>query len=123
MAGLCNAYEAQVKESPGKALESPAFTELVTAAGGEDGVDEYCDAVAAGTDPGQSGDPHGKPSDLPTPDNPGNGPANGNGSGGKPADHPAAPSGRAHTPDSSPEIGDPTAVPPSGVPTPPAAGS
>ena len=123
MAGLCNAYEAKVKENPGKALESPAFTALITAAGGKDGVDEYCDAVAAGKEPGHSGDPHGKPSDHPKPDHPENGSGNGNGSGGKPDDHPAAPSGRAHTPDSSPEIGDPTAVPPSGVPTPPAPGS
>ncbi|MGH3760763.1 hypothetical protein [Actinophytocola sp.] len=133
MAGLCRAYEAQVHENPGKALDSPAFTALVTAAGGKYDVDEYCDAVAAGRDPGRSGDRHGKPSDLPTPDKPGNGSGNdqGNGQGndegndegtGRGDDHPA-PSGRPNAPDSPPATGTPTAVPHSGGPTPPVPGS
>lgn len=64
--GLCTAYTAQVGDDPGKALESPAFEALVTAAGGKDKVPAYCDTLAG---------EHGKPSDLPTPTDPGNGKA------------------------------------------------
>lgn len=62
--GLCAAYTAQVGEDPGKALESPAFEALITAAGGEDNVSAYCDTLTK---------ENGKPSDLPTPTAPGNG--------------------------------------------------
>ncbi len=130
MIGLCQAYTAQVGENPGKALDSPAFTALVTAAGGEDGVDEFCQTVAdAAKDAGRSGDPHGRPSDLPTPTEPGGdnpGGEHGDNPGGDHADeptHPAEPSARTHAPDSPTATGTPTAVPPSGGPTPPAPGS
>jgi hypothetical protein len=52
--GLCHAYLSGNKTTHGKALESPAFTALVTAAGGVDGVTTYCGTVTAaqpGTDP------------------------------------------------------------------------
>ncbi|MGC1212855.1 MAG: hypothetical protein WA890_16490 [Micromonospora sp.] len=45
--GLCRAYKAGVAESQGKALENPAFTVLITAAGGKDGVTGYCDTLLA----------------------------------------------------------------------------
>ena len=64
MAGLCNAYAARKADNPGKALDNPAFTALITAAGGEENVDEYCETVDSDS-PGQSGDTHGKPADAP----------------------------------------------------------
>jgi hypothetical protein len=56
MAGLCKAYEARKGDNAGKALDSPAFTALITAAGDKDNVDDYCDAIAATNDHGQSDD-------------------------------------------------------------------
>jgi hypothetical protein len=91
MTGLCRAYNAQVGTSPGKALDSPAFTALVTAAGGKDKVAAFCTATlgAAAQDPANAhasarpashptgkptaspdhgpNHPHGKPTSLPTP--------------------------------------------------------
>lgn len=52
LAGLCKAYQAGVANSRGKALDNPAFTVLITAAGGKDNVLTYCAAHAA---PGTSG--------------------------------------------------------------------
>ncbi|HEX6360824.1 hypothetical protein [Actinophytocola sp.] len=83
MAGLCQAYESQVRENPGKALESAAFTALVDAAGGADKVPQYCDTL-----PDEH--PTGKPSDLPTPTT----------YGSEPASRPAPPS-HPETPGSS----------------------
>lgn len=64
--GLCQAYLAKPPGERGKALQSPAFSELVAAAGGADKVDAYC-AVPA----------EGKPekSPPPKPSNPANPPA------------------------------------------------
>ena len=45
--GMCLAYAAEVGNNPGKALESPAFTALVTAAGGTDKVDGFCQTQTA----------------------------------------------------------------------------
>ncbi|KDN20917.1 hypothetical protein [Amycolatopsis rifamycinica] len=45
LAGLCHAYSAGDKAEHGKALESPAFTALITAAGDRTKVDGYCDAL------------------------------------------------------------------------------
>lgn len=45
LVGLCHAYSAGDKAEHGKALESPAFAELIAAAGGKSGVDGYCDTV------------------------------------------------------------------------------
>jgi hypothetical protein len=42
LAGLCQGYQAGAGAEHGKALDSPAFTALITAAGGKDHVAEYC---------------------------------------------------------------------------------
>jgi hypothetical protein len=75
MAGLCNAYTAHKTDNPGKALDNPAFSALITAAGGKENVDEYCETVA--NDAGQADDTHGKPADAPDNDNAGEGGDNG----------------------------------------------
>jgi hypothetical protein len=46
--GLCRAYTSGNKAEHGKALESPAFTALVTAAGGLDNVAAFCGTVTSG---------------------------------------------------------------------------
>lgn len=97
MAGLCNAYTAHKTDNPGKVLDNPAFTALITAAGGKDNVDEYCETVA--NDSGQSDDTHGKPADAPGGDNGNADDAGEDGDhgdagddhGNAPATHPAAP--------------------------------
>ncbi len=68
--GLCQAYTAHVGGSPGKALDSPAFSALITAAGGKDKVAAYCASLRA-TPPGNAPTSHrgGKPSSLPAPAN------------------------------------------------------
>lgn len=65
--GLCQAYTASVASSPGKALDNPAFSALITVAGGKDKVTAYCASVQA-TSPGNkpTSHPGGKPSSLPT---------------------------------------------------------
>lgn len=58
--GLCHAYLSGNKTTHGEALRSPAFTALVTAAGGADGVATYCETVTAaqpGTDPARPSHP------------------------------------------------------------------
>jgi hypothetical protein len=40
--GLCHAYQAGAGHNPGKALDNPAFTHLITVAGGRDKVAAYC---------------------------------------------------------------------------------
>jgi hypothetical protein len=47
MVGLCRAFTAGAGSNPGKALENPAFTALITAAGGKDKVTTFCTAVLA----------------------------------------------------------------------------
>ena len=47
MVGLCHAVDAGNKDDHGKALENPAFTALVTAAGGKDKVDLFCATLLA----------------------------------------------------------------------------
>ncbi|NUR50139.1 MAG: hypothetical protein HOV71_18600 [Hamadaea sp.] len=83
--GLCKAYAAKPDGERGKALESPAFQALVTAAGGLDKVTDYCVTLlpsAKPTGPGAKpstptgGKPSTKPSGVPTV---------------KPTDHPGAP--------------------------------
>src|SRR5262245_21338457 len=39
--GLCTAFTAGVGDNPGKALDNPAFTVLITTAGGKDNVASY----------------------------------------------------------------------------------
>jgi hypothetical protein len=48
MAGLCNAFTAGTGSEHGKALDNPAFSALITAAGGQDRVDAYCADLLAG---------------------------------------------------------------------------
>lgn len=43
--GLCNAYANGAGGNPGKALDSPAFTALINAAGGRGKVPSYCASV------------------------------------------------------------------------------
>ncbi|WP_131745592.1 hypothetical protein, partial [Frankia sp. Cppng1_Ct_nod] len=45
LVGLCHAYTAGAGDNPGKALDAPSFTVLITAAGGKDKVTAYCTAV------------------------------------------------------------------------------
>jgi hypothetical protein len=47
LTGLCNAYTAGAGSEHGKALDSPAFGTLITAAGGKDKVDAYCATLLA----------------------------------------------------------------------------
>jgi hypothetical protein len=98
MAGLCQAYESQVGDDPGKALESPAFKALIDAAGSVDQVPQYCDSL-----PDEH--PTGQPTDLPTPTTRGSAPAT------RPAE-PTQPS-RPETPGSSERAAVPTGAKPS----------
>ncbi|NJC69148.1 hypothetical protein HC031_05360 [Planosporangium thailandense] len=76
LVGLCHAYAAGNKADHGKALENPAFTVLITAAGGKDKVNLYCTALLAAPTPATSADagngksgqghPTGRPSSAPT---------------------------------------------------------
>ncbi len=71
MVGLCKAYSAKPAGQRGKALQSPAFTALTAAAGGQQKVVAYCTAVLtakAGAAP--KGHPTGKPADKVKPSKP-----------------------------------------------------
>ncbi|WP_131308411.1 hypothetical protein [Micromonospora zingiberis] len=76
----CQAY-ARIGAAPGKALENPAFADLVAAAGGIEHVEAYC-AASTRTPPGSSG----RPSPGPTGTGPGAHPH-----GGPPSNHPEPP--------------------------------
>jgi hypothetical protein len=65
MVGLCTAYQAAVADNPGKALNNPAFTVLITAAGGKDNVAGYCATVLASSS-GTPSHPTGAPSSHPS---------------------------------------------------------
>jgi hypothetical protein len=73
--GLCQAYTAHAAGNPGKALDNPAFSALITAAGGKDKVAPYCASLPA-TRPGKkpASHPSGKPASHPN---------------GKPTSHPS----------------------------------
>lgn len=45
--GLCKAFAAGATDNPGKAAENPAFTALITAAGGIDNVPAFCAQLQA----------------------------------------------------------------------------
>ncbi|HEX5114116.1 MAG TPA: hypothetical protein VFW65_02850 [Pseudonocardiaceae bacterium] len=83
LVGLCHAYIAGAGSDHGKALQNPAFTALITSAGGKTKVDAYCAALikakhsessatqgagspAAGTAPGNSAGGHEASTDHPT---------------------------------------------------------
>ena len=109
LVGLCHAYLAGAGRSHGKALDSPAFTALITAAGGRDKVEGYCTALLA-TPPGSAATHPGKPA-KPT-DHPTGPPATH--PTGPPATHPAGP------PATHPRGGGPPPTHPTGPPpTPP----
>lgn len=91
--GLCHAYTAGAGSDHGKALDSPAFTALITAAGGRTKVDGYCatllnlEAAAHGagsttqnTEPGRSAAGHQASTDHPTGPHP-TGPPSGHATG------------------------------------------
>jgi hypothetical protein len=59
LVGLCRAYSAGVATANGKALDNPAFTVLISAAGSKDAVTSYCIGVLDAA-------PGGKPTALPT---------------------------------------------------------
>lgn len=62
MVGLCRAYDNHPPGKRGKALQSPAFRALLTAAGGKDRVATYCAAVLAEHDRKSKGNgPDDKP--------------------------------------------------------------
>jgi hypothetical protein len=50
LVGLCRAYKAGAGDNPGKALENPAFTALITTAGAREKVAAYCDTLLAQKD-------------------------------------------------------------------------
>ena len=73
LVGLCHAYTAGAGADHGKALDDPAFTVLITTAGGRDHVDAYCASVltspgasAESTDGAATPHPTGAPSTHPT---------------------------------------------------------
>ncbi|HEY7265331.1 MAG TPA: hypothetical protein VH589_28105 [Trebonia sp.] len=65
--GLCQAYTAHAADNPGKALDNPAFSALITAAGGKTNVAGFC-ATTLAAKPGNAPTTHptGKPSSMPT---------------------------------------------------------
>jgi hypothetical protein len=89
--GLCTAFQAGAGDNPGKALDNPAFTVLITTAGGKDKVAAYCTtllATPAGkapTHPGQASTHASPPTSPPSthPSHPNNTPSTPN--------HPSSP--------------------------------
>ncbi|WP_432995930.1 hypothetical protein [Dactylosporangium sp. CA-233914] len=65
LVGLCHAYTAGAGAEHGKALENPAFSALITAAGGKDKVDAYCSTLSAAS-ASESAHPGGHPTGAPT---------------------------------------------------------
>jgi hypothetical protein len=61
MVGLCRAYAAKPAGQRGKSLRSPAFTALITSAGGRQNVTGYCALVLAVKASDAPGHPNGKP--------------------------------------------------------------
>jgi hypothetical protein len=51
LVGLCHAYNVGNKTEHGKALDNPAFTVLITTAGGKDKVDPFCHALLTAPTP------------------------------------------------------------------------
>jgi hypothetical protein len=65
--GLCTAFLAGAGAEHGKALDSPAFTALITAAEDKDAVESFCTTLLA-TPPGAASTDHptGRPTSYPT---------------------------------------------------------
>jgi len=66
MVGLCRAYAAGMKTDHGKALDSPAFKALVTAAGGTAKVSGWCTTLLAQQKAAQQKAEHPAPAGSPT---------------------------------------------------------
>ena len=66
--GLCQAYTAHAGHNTGKSLDSPAFTALITAAGGKDSVTTFCASLLA-AHPGKAPTSHPAGKAHPTPAN------------------------------------------------------
>lgn len=101
LVGLCRAYKAGAGDNPGKALENPAFSVLITTAGDKEKVAAYCDTLLAAqkgdkTPGGPSTRPGGASETHPT---------------GKPDSHPSGPATK------------PTSAPVTRVTPPPTAGA
>jgi hypothetical protein len=92
LVGLCTAYQAGVATNPGRALDNPAFTALIIAAGGKDNVIAYCAAILPGPHP--SGTPS-HPTAAPS--SPSSHPAE------PPSTHPDAPTHPTGPPSTPPE--------------------
>ena len=84
--GLCHAYAAGAGADHGKALENPAFTVLITAAGGKDQVSAYCSDLLA-KQSGEAAHPMGNPSTRPN--GPGEEHPTGKSNGTPPSTHPS----------------------------------
>ncbi|GAA4575842.1 hypothetical protein [Planotetraspora kaengkrachanensis] len=65
LAGLCRAYQAGAGGNRGKALDNPAFTRLITVAGGKDKVEAYCADRLKSAGKGPSTRPNDAPKDHP----------------------------------------------------------
>lgn len=65
LVGLCHAYTAGAGDNPGKALENPAFSVLISAAGGKDKVAAYCETTLAAAKKGESSPSAGRPTSRP----------------------------------------------------------
>ena len=65
LVGLCRAFKAGAGDNPGKALENPAFTVLITTAGDKEKVAAYCDELLAAE---KAGRPTTAPGDRPSAD-------------------------------------------------------
>lgn len=91
--GLCTAYLADARAEHGNAVENPAFTALITAAGGQDRVDAFCADLGV-TTPGP-GRGTGSPTEHPTssPSHPTGSPSHPTGSPSHPIGSPSHPTG------------------------------
>jgi hypothetical protein len=85
--GLCQAYLAHPVDERGKAVESPAFTALVTAAGGPEKVEDYCATLTPGHPSATPSHPGGATTDKSPPSHPTGPPTQ----PGPPTDPPAHP--------------------------------
>jgi hypothetical protein len=61
LVGLCQAYTSGAGGEHGKALENPAFTALITTAGGEDKVPGYCSGLLGDKATKEHENTHGAP--------------------------------------------------------------
>jgi hypothetical protein len=88
LVGLCTAYQAGVSNNPGRALDNPAFTALITAAGGKDHVLAYCMAILTTAHPSATANHSASPPSHPTE---------------PPSAHPSAPTHPTGPPSTPPE--------------------